>query len=110
MSSLAEEGPPPAHSVAEPSPSPPLSPMRVLWRDFAASRVALGSLAVFLLLVAAAVLAPWIAPQNPFDLTQLDLLDGRLPPGAEGALVGTYWLGTDDQGATCCRPSCSGCG
>ncbi|CAO3456614.1 ABC transporter, permease protein 2 (cluster 5, nickel/peptides/opines) [Azospirillum argentinense] len=98
MSSLAEDGPPPAHSVAEPSPSPPLSPMGVLWRDFSASRVALGSLAVVLLLVAAAVLAPWIAPQNPFDLTQLDLLDGRLPPGAEGALVGTYWLGTDDQG------------
>ncbi|WP_114859208.1 ABC transporter permease [Azospirillum brasilense] len=100
MSSLAEEGPPPAPALAvsEPSPSPSLSPMRVLWRDFAASRVALGSLAVVLLLVAAAVLAPWIAPQNPFDLTQLDLLDGRLPPGAEGALVGTYWLGTDDQG------------
>ncbi|MGY0832172.1 ABC transporter permease [Azospirillum argentinense] len=100
MSSLTEDGPPSAPALAAPesSPSPPLSPMRVLWRDFAASRVALGSLAVVLLLVAAAALAPWIAPQNPFDLTQLDLLDGRLPPGAEGALVGTYWLGTDDQG------------
>ena len=39
-----------------------------------------------------ALLAPWIAPQNPYDLAQLDIMNGRLPPSAE------FWLGTDDQG------------
>ncbi|WP_298380909.1 ABC transporter permease [Azospirillum sp.] len=74
------------------------TPGATVWRDFAASGVAMGSLAVFALLVAAALLAPWIAPQNPFDLTQLDVLDGRLPPGSPGGAVRVYWLGTDDQG------------
>ncbi|CAO3424559.1 ABC transporter permease [Azospirillum doebereinerae] len=88
--SLADEAP----------PQSPLgqSPFRAVWRAFSASGVAVGSLAVFLLLVGAALLAPWIAPQNPFDLTQLDVLDGRLPPGSHGGAAGVYWLGTDDQG------------
>ena len=45
-----------------------------------------------------AVLAPWIAPQNPYDLAQLDIMDGRLPPGTVGGAGFTYILGTDDQG------------
>jgi len=52
-----------------------------------------------LILVLAAIFAPWITPQNPYDLLQLDILDSRLPPGAENG-IGTYkyWLGTDGQG------------
>jgi peptide/nickel transport system permease protein len=45
-----------------------------------------------------ALLAPWIAPQNPYDLATLDLLDARLPPGSHAANGMTYWLGTDGQG------------
>ncbi|WP_231711578.1 ABC transporter permease [Xanthobacter dioxanivorans] len=45
-----------------------------------------------------ALLAPLIAPQNPYDLAHLDILDGRLPPGSTSASGMTYWLGTDDQG------------
>jgi len=45
-----------------------------------------------------ALFAPWISPQNPYDLAALDLLDGRLPPGSQSADGLTYWLGTDDQG------------
>jgi peptide/nickel transport system permease protein len=51
------------------------------------------------LLLMAALFAPWLAPQNPYDLAQLDILDARLPPGehaSDGRL--TYWLGTDQQG------------
>ncbi|WP_416414264.1 ABC transporter permease [Pantoea sp. App145] len=60
-----------------------------------------GSLMGLLLLVViviAAVLAPWIAPQNPYDLSQLDITDGRLAPGAESLSGMTFWLGSDDQG------------
>ncbi len=46
----------------------------------------------------AALLAPWISPQNPYDLARLDLLDSRLPPGARSAAGAIHWLGTDDQG------------
>jgi len=45
-----------------------------------------------------AVLAPWISPQNPYDLSQLDIMDGRLKPGTSSLSGMIYWLGTDDQG------------
>ena len=45
-----------------------------------------------------AILAPFISPQNPYDLAQLDVMDSRLEPGAKALTGGTYWLGTDDQG------------
>ena len=42
---------------------------RPLWlRD----PVALAALVLLALLTAAAVFAPWVAPQNPYDLAQLD--------------------------------------
>ena len=50
-------------------------------------------------LVIVALFASEISPQNPYDLTQLDILDGRLPPGSsnfDGSI--TYHLGTDEQG------------
>jgi peptide/nickel transport system permease protein len=67
-------------------------------REFLRSRIAAGALAVLALIVLLALFAPWIAPQNPYDLAQLDLLDARLPPGAAGAAHFTYLLGTDGQG------------
>ena len=50
------------------------------------------------LLLLAAVLAPWIAPQNPYDLAQLQLVDSRLAPLARSSAGAIRWLGTDDQG------------
>jgi peptide/nickel transport system permease protein len=44
------------------------------------------------------VLAPWIAPHNPFDLKTLDLLDSLLPPAWHLDGRTTYLLGTDNQG------------
>jgi peptide/nickel transport system permease protein len=72
--------------------------MNAFLRQYARSRTALVALAVLLLLVAAAAFAPVISPQNPYDLAQLDVLDGRLPPGSHAATGMTYVLGTDDQG------------
>ena len=51
-----------------------------------------------MLIVLAAIFAPLIAPQNPYDLSQLDIMDGRLPPGSASGAGYTYILGTDDQG------------
>ncbi|WP_266065314.1 ABC transporter permease [Brucella intermedia] len=49
-------------------------------------------------LIMLALFAPLIAPQNPYDLLQLDIMDGRLEPGSKSVTGMTYWLGTDDQG------------
>jgi len=56
------------------------------------------ALVLLALLALAAGLAPWIAPQNPYDLAQLQLVDSRLPPLARAADGALRWLGTDDQG------------
>jgi peptide/nickel transport system permease protein len=56
------------------------------------------ALALLAVLVLAAALAPWITPQNPYDLAQLQLVDSRLPPLARTADGALRWLGTDDQG------------
>jgi peptide/nickel transport system permease protein len=72
---------------------------RMVLEDFFASPVGVAALGCLLLIVGAAVLAPWIAPQNPYDLVQLDLMDSRLAPGSQSMSSGmTYWLGTDGQG------------
>jgi peptide/nickel transport system permease protein len=68
------------------------------WREFRASPIAVIALALIVLLVALAFLAPWIAPQNPYDLSQISILDNKLPPGSHGLAGELYVLGTDDQG------------
>lgn len=45
-----------------------------------------------------AVLAPWLAPHNPFDLATLELSNARLPPAWSEGGSNTFLLGTDDQG------------
>jgi peptide/nickel transport system permease protein len=69
-----------------------------LWREFAESRIALSALAGVILVVLAAVLAPVLAPQDPYDLRQLDILGNLLAPGGKSSAGYTHWLGTDDQG------------
>lgn len=74
------------------------TPFRRLIGDFVESRLAVGALVVFVCIVLVALLSPWISPQNPYDLAEIDVIDGRLPPGSKGINGMTYWLGTDDQG------------
>jgi peptide/nickel transport system permease protein len=76
-----------------------LSPWQRFAAQFVESRLAFAGAVLLALLLMAALFAPWLAPQNPYDLAQLDILDARLPPGehaSDGRL--TYWLGTDQQG------------
>ena len=65
---------------------------------FAESRIAVVGLVTCCVIVLAAVFAPLITPQNPYDLATLDLMDSRLVPGEVGSTGMTHWLGTDDQG------------
>ncbi len=74
------------------------SPFKRIASDFAASRLALAALAVFVLILIVALGAPLISPQNPYDLAVLDILDSKLAPGGKSIDGLTFWLGSDDQG------------
>jgi peptide/nickel transport system permease protein len=81
------------------APLPPVeTPLRRFLADFAESRIAMAGLAVFVAIMLVAIFAPFVSPQDPYDLATLDLLDGKLSPGEQGADGTVYWLGTDDQG------------
>jgi peptide/nickel transport system permease protein len=77
---------------------PVQNPWFKFWRDFKRDRVALFALGVVLLITALAVFAPWIAPQDTYDIGKLVLADARRPPGYVNPAGVTYWLGTDAQG------------
>jgi peptide/nickel transport system permease protein len=84
------------------------TPLARFWGEFSASRVAVAGLCVLVLVILAGLLAPWISPQNPYDLAQLDVLDGKLAPGELSTGGKTYLLGTDDQGRDMLSAICYG--
>lgn len=65
---------------------------------FLKDKVAMFSFAVFLVFVVSAVLAPWISPTNPYDLSTIDIMDSELPPSWLEEGDSRFLLGTDDQG------------
>ena len=72
--------------------------LTAFWQEYRENWVAVVALTVVVLVVTAALLAPWIAPQDPYDLANLDLLDARRPPGFVGSGGYAHLLGTDAQG------------
>jgi len=66
--------------------------------SFRRSPVTVIAAALTLVSVAAAVFAPWLAPQNPFDLAALDLNEAFKPPSWSEGGDPRYFFGTDNQG------------
>jgi peptide/nickel transport system permease protein len=75
-----------------------VSPLRAAWREFRENRIAMVALCVVLVIVISALLAPWITPQNPYDIANLSLMDARRPPGFVGSNGYVHVLGTDANG------------
>jgi peptide/nickel transport system permease protein len=72
---------------------------RELLASFFASKLALIGALALLFVTATAVLAPLIAPQDPYNLAKLSLDDTKLPPGSRSQDSGAlYVFGTDEQG------------
>jgi peptide/nickel transport system permease protein len=66
--------------------------------SFRASPVAVVAAIVAFVCVSGALLAPWLAPHDPFDLASLELLDALTPPAwVDGGKL-SLPLGADDQG------------
>ena len=69
-----------------------------LLHSFLRSKLVVVAALLTLAIVAAALLAPLIAPHDPYDLKALSLLDANTPPAWEKDGDPNYLLGTDDQG------------
>ena len=66
--------------------------------SFRQSPTAIVAAVVLLLFVLVALLAPWLAPQNPFDPAALELINSRIPPAWLEGGQARFPLGTDGQG------------
>jgi peptide/nickel transport system permease protein len=87
-----------AIAASEPSAPAVETPWRRFVVDFCASKLALLGLVLLVLTLFVAIFAPWISPQNPFDIGTLNIMDSKLPPGSVASDGGmTYWLGTDGE-------------
>lgn len=73
-------------------------PLARFWSEYSESRLAVAGLCMLLFIIIIALLAPWIAPQNPYDLGQVSIMDARMAPGSESFDGYTFWLGTDGAG------------
>lgn len=69
-----------------------------LWRMLRQDGVASTSLAVLCFFLLVSVAAPMIAPQDPYDPLNLDILNAELPPFWRDGAVARFALGTDSQG------------
>ena len=97
--SVAEPAKAPLPATGAAAPAREQTPLRRNVAAYCESRIAVIGLVVLVLLCLLALFAPWIAPQNPYDLSRLDIMDSRLEPGelsVDGAL--TFHLGSDAQG------------
>jgi peptide/nickel transport system permease protein len=74
------------------------APWRRFATEFFADRIAAVALLLLGAIVLAAVLAPLVSPQNPYDLARVSVIDARLAPGERGSAGFVMWLGSDGAG------------
>ncbi|KGM34047.1 peptide ABC transporter permease [Inquilinus limosus MP06] len=85
---------PATSAVPEPATAGRLWRNRMLVRLFR-SKAALVSVVILLLVLLAAIAAPWLAPNDPFAIKLIQRLK---PPGYTNSAGITFWLGTDSLG------------
>ncbi len=66
--------------------------------SFLRSKVTIAAATVTIIIVLAALLAPVLAPQDPYDLRQLSIIDSHIPPVWQKDGDARFLLGSDDQG------------
>ena len=101
MSGPKAASPPPTQ--APPQSGPPTGLRRFLDSDFVydfrRAPIAIAAAVIVALLFLVAILAPLVAPTNPFDPASLNLMNGFTPPMTPNMFTGeSFVMGTDDQG------------
>ena len=76
------------------APSPPAA----RWRRLQMPISVMIGLAIVVVMLAVALLAPWLAPTDPTNVASFDLMNAELPPAFMAEGVAQHWLGTDNQG------------
>lgn len=74
------------------------TPFQRFRSDFMESKLATAALLALIAIILVAIFAPLLAPQNPYDLAQVDIMDSRQPPGTKSYQGYTFLLGTDGAG------------
>jgi peptide/nickel transport system permease protein len=69
-----------------------------LWYSFKRDKVAIISFAILLILIVTAIFAPLIAPYNPYDPNNIDIMNSEIPPVWMPDGTKDFILGTDSQG------------
>jgi peptide/nickel transport system permease protein len=86
-------------AAVAPSPVPrEETPLHRFVSRFMEDKVAVFGLMLLAVVLVLALLAPVIAPQNPYDLAKVDLMDSKLPPGEMAGDGFRMWLGSDGVG------------
>lgn len=84
-------------AAARPAPREE-TPFHRFAAQFLEDKVAVFGLALLALVILLALLAPWITPQNPYDLARVDIMDSKQPPGEMAGDGFRMWLGSDGVG------------
>ena len=69
-----------------------------MWWSFRRSKITMLAGLVTAVFLLGALLAPWIAPHDPFNPATINLLESLTPPSWEEGGDARFLLGTDDQG------------
>lgn len=69
-------------------------PLAAFWRRILRDKLALLAAVILLLIVLAALFAPWLAPFDPYNTTRRPFI----PPVWSAGSLPQHWLGTDGQG------------
>jgi peptide/nickel transport system permease protein len=84
-----------ADTLALPKPE---TPTRRIAREFFSNPIATAAFALLMVILFLALFAPLLAPQNPYDLAKVTVMDARLEPGERGSGGFVMWLGADGAG------------
>jgi len=95
MSTISEHASPAATIV---QPVRVQTPFRRFLSDFFDSKVAIAAIVTFAIILFIALFAPWISPQNPYDLMVVDVMNSRMRPGEKSLTGMTFLLGSDGAG------------
>lgn len=66
--------------------------------SFKRDKVAIASFIVLVTLIILALTAPWIAPMNPYDAENIDIMNSEIPPMWNDQGESRFILGTDNMG------------